>query len=96
MHAGNEEHEHIRSVGVRPGVSMLSVLPHLRYTHWHALGEFVDNAIQSYLEKADRIKEVDGPGKGLLVRIDTDPANEPLGLQRFHPIAMACQSLGWE
>tara|TARA_E500000318_G_scaffold8683_4_gene8106 strand:+ start:31025 stop:32536 length:1512 start_codon:yes stop_codon:yes gene_type:complete len=55
---------------------MLSVLPHLRYTHWHALGEFVDNAIQSYLEKADRIKEVDGPGKGLLVRIDTDPAND--------------------
>lgn len=37
------------SVSVVPGVNMLRVLSHLNYKPWFALGEFVDNAIQSYI-----------------------------------------------
>lgn len=35
-------------VNIRPGVSILSVLPHLNYKPWFALAELVDNALQSY------------------------------------------------
>ena len=37
-------------VNIRPGVSVLSVLRYLNYEPWFALAEFVDNAVQSYLE----------------------------------------------
>lgn len=38
-----------KRVNIRPGVSVLSVLRHLRYSYWHALAEFVDNALQSWV-----------------------------------------------
>jgi hypothetical protein len=38
-----------RPVNIRPGVAVLSVLRHLNYRPWFALGEFVDNSIQSFL-----------------------------------------------
>jgi hypothetical protein len=40
----------LNSVNIRPGVNVLSVLPHLNYKAWYALAEFVDNAIQSSLD----------------------------------------------
>ena len=36
------------SVSVRPGVGMLALFPSMKYKAWYALGELVDNAIQSY------------------------------------------------
>lgn len=42
-------------VNIRPGVSVLSVLRHLRYSYWHALAEFVDNALQSWMANRDRL-----------------------------------------
>ena len=36
------------SVNIRPGVSVLGVLAHLEYKVWHALAEYVDNAVQSF------------------------------------------------
>jgi hypothetical protein len=36
------------SVSVRPGVGMLALFPSMKYKPWYALGELVDNAIQSY------------------------------------------------
>ena len=41
----------LKSVNIRPGVNVLSVLPHLNYKAWFALAEFVDNAIQSSISK---------------------------------------------
>lgn len=66
-----------RTVGIRPGVSMLSVLRHLNYKPWYALAEFVDNAVESYRKNADRIRAADGQQACLRVAVrlgtDADP-----------------------
>jgi len=64
----------IERVNIRPGVSLLSVLPHLNYTHWHALGEFVDNAVQSYVTERAALRKVEGDSFVLSVDIDVDAA----------------------
>jgi hypothetical protein len=46
-------------VSIRPNVGMLSLFPHMRYQPWYALGELVDNAIQSYIANRDRLRDVD-------------------------------------
>ena len=33
---------------ITPTVGLLALLKNMRYTEWYALGEFVDNSIQSY------------------------------------------------
>jgi len=64
--------KHIERVSIRPGVNLLSVLPHLNYKHWFALGEFVDNAIQSYLANRSALRKVEGRKFVLSVDIDID------------------------
>src|ERR1700726_829256 len=66
----------LRTVSIRPGVSMLSVLRHLNYRAWFALAEFVDNSLQSYLQKRSELETLHGPGFKLHVSIDID-ANKP-------------------
>lgn len=44
-----------KTVSIRPGVSVLSVLRHLNYKPWFALAEFVDNAVQSYADNSERL-----------------------------------------
>jgi len=63
-----------KSVNIRPGVSVLSVLRHLNYKSWYALAEFVDNALQSYLANRARLG---GTGAVLTVEISLSP--EPPG-----------------
>src|SRR5215468_3423439 len=63
---------HLDSVDIRPGVTILSVLRHLNYKPWFALAEFVDNALQSYIEHEGALKQVHGPGFRLVVQIDID------------------------
>lgn len=46
----------LNSVNIRPGVNILSVLPHLNYKAWFALAEFVDNAIQSSIDRHEDLK----------------------------------------
>ena len=48
-------------VNIRPGVSVLSVLRHLKYSPWFALAEFVDNSVQSYFENKSKLHELHGP-----------------------------------
>ena len=48
------------SVQIRPGVGMLSLFPAMNYKPWYALGEFVDNSIQSYLEHRDVLRSLHG------------------------------------
>ncbi|GGC12573.1 hypothetical protein GCM10011494_34250 [Novosphingobium endophyticum] len=64
----------VSSVNIRPGVNVLSVLPHLNYKAWFALAEFVDNAIQSSIDNKKKLRDTDGAGYRLRVDIDFNPA----------------------
>src|SRR5437899_4558278 len=57
------------SVSIRPGVRVLSVLRHLNYKPWFALAEFVDNALQSYLDHRRDLQRVEGKKFRLRVSI---------------------------
>lgn len=63
------------SVNIRPRVTILSVLRHLNYKPWFALAEFVDNAIQSFLDNKLALRELHGPDFKLRVALEWDPAN---------------------
>ena len=60
------------SVSIRPGVRVLSVLRHLNYKPWFALAEFVDNALQSYLDYRRELRKVAGKDYRLKVFIKID------------------------
>lgn len=62
----------IKKVDIRPGVSVLAVLRHLNYKPWFALGEFVDNAVQSFIENWERLEAVEGSKFKLKVDIAID------------------------
>jgi Histidine kinase-, DNA gyrase B-, and HSP90-like ATPase len=66
----------LRTVSIRPGVSVLSVLRHLNYRAWFALAEFVDNSLQSYLQHRSELEALHGPSFKLQVSIDIE-ANKP-------------------
>ena len=59
-------------VNIRPGVSMLSVLQHLNYKIWHAMAEFVDNSVESFLLNQEILRKVHPDNLNLVVRIDID------------------------
>src|SRR6202021_1815192 len=62
----------LKTVSIRPGVSVLAVLRHLNYTPWFALAEFVDNAVQSFLQNRTELERSEGDGFKLRVDIDLD------------------------
>lgn len=61
-------------INIRPGVSILSVLRHLNYTPWYALAEFVDNAVQSFIQHRAELERAEGSSFKLRVDIDVDPS----------------------
>ena len=61
-------------ISIRPGVGMLGLFPHMKYQPWYALGELVDNAIQSYLSNRDRLHDAD-PDYRLKIEIDLSRAD---------------------
>ena len=63
----------IKSVSIRPGVSVLSVLRHLNYKPWFALAEFVDNSLQSYLDNRQALEQLHRHQFILKVHIDIEP-----------------------
>ncbi len=65
------------TVGIRPGVSMLSVLAALDYKVWHALAEYVDNALQSYVDHREDLVAINGPDSPLRVEIQVDRTRTP-------------------
>jgi hypothetical protein len=67
------ETQSLHKVNIRPSVSVLSVLKHLNYKPWFALAEFVDNAIQSYLDKIRRLRTLSGKSYRLRVEIEINP-----------------------
>lgn len=66
------------TVNIRPGVSILSVLPHLNYKPWFALAEFVDNAVQSFLSNRAELEAEEGDGFVLQVDINLDPNRQAI------------------
>ena len=67
----------IKTVSIRPGVSILSVLRHLNYRPWFALAEFVDNALQSYLTHRDALIALHGSQFKLKVEIELRDTPSP-------------------
>lgn len=65
----------VKTVDIRPGVSVLAVLRHLNYRPWFALGEFVDNAVESFVKHRDALANV-LPEDKLTVRIEVE-TNSP-------------------
>lgn len=66
----------LQKVDISPGVSVLAVLKHLNYKPWYALGEFVDNAVDSYMKNREELHKVHGDSYKLKVKIDID-TNHP-------------------
>jgi hypothetical protein len=64
-------------VEIRPGVGLYALFPSLRYSPWVALGEMVDNSIQSYLEHKEELLELHGPGYKLRVDINFSGGENP-------------------
>lgn len=62
----------LNKVSIRPGVSVLSVLRHLNYKSWFALAEFVDNAVQSFVERRDALEALHGEDFKVEVRINIE------------------------
>ena len=67
----------IKTVDIRPGVSVLSVLRHLNYRPWFAIAEFVDNAIQSFVQARDELRAIHGARLKLRVRIELHDGPTP-------------------
>lgn len=63
-----EQESDKEQVEIRPGIGLYALFPSLRYTPWVALGEMVDNSIQSYLEHMDELIALHG--KEYKLRID--------------------------
>lgn len=63
----------IRTINIRPGVSILSVLRHLNYRPWFAMAEFVDNGLESFMRHEEELRRADGSKHGLIVAIEYDP-----------------------
>ena len=53
-------------------VSVLAVLRYLNYTPWFALAEFVDNAVQSFMQHREDLERIEGKDCKLQVDIDID------------------------
>ena len=51
---------------------MLNLFPHMKYQPWYALGELVDNAIQSYVANRDALRDIDGGEYQLRIEIEID------------------------
>lgn len=71
-----EDTSKIRTVDIRPGVSILSVLRHLNYRPWFAIAEFVDNSLESFMRHKEELKKIDSKKYGLNVAIEYDPKDD--------------------
>ena len=65
------------SVEIRPGVGIFSLLPHMNYKPWYALGEFVDNSIQSYLQHEKELQALYNGKFKLRIDISVSPGDDP-------------------
>lgn len=57
---------------------MYSLFPHMNYKPWFALGEMVDNSIQSYFKNRDSLRKIHGPTYKLHVDISFSQGSNPM------------------
>lgn len=67
-----------KTVSIRPGVSILTMLKHLQYDPWYALAEFVDNAVDSYLKNEKELKKLEGNNFQLEVKIEINDPDQKI------------------
>jgi hypothetical protein len=60
-----------RQINIRPRSGMYSVFSAVTYKAWFALGEYVDNSIQSFLNSRREIEAITGESPKLIVDIET-------------------------
>ena len=65
------------TVPIRPGIGLYALFPSLRYTPWVALGEMVDNSIQSYQEHREELIALNGPAYKLRIEINFSGGENP-------------------
>ena len=65
------------TVPIRPGIGLYALFPSLRYTPWVALGEMVDNSIQSYQEHREELIALNGPTYKLRIEINFSGGENP-------------------
>lgn len=70
--------KHSKTVSIRPGVSILTILKHIQYDPWYALAEFVDNSIDSYLKNEKKLKKLEGKDFQLEVRIEINDVDNKI------------------
>lgn len=63
-------------VKIQPGMGVFAMFPNQNYKPWLALGEMVDNSIQSYLENKARLRKLHGPTFQLHIQIEFDANNK--------------------
>lgn len=66
----------MKSIEIRPEVTMLSVLRHLNYKAWFAIAEFIDNALQSFLANRAQLLSLHGDDFKLRVDIKIDTSGK--------------------
>jgi hypothetical protein len=64
-------------VTIRPGIGLYALFPSLRYSPWVALGEMVDNSIQSYQEHKQELIDLHGPEYKLRIEINYSAGDSP-------------------
>lgn len=57
-------------IQIRPEVAMYAAFARLNYRPWYALGEFVDNSLQSGISNLDRLRKQEGDDYKVVVTID--------------------------
>lgn len=62
----------VEQVEVRPGVGMLALFPSMNYKAWYAIGEFVDNSLQSWRTNQEHLARVGGGVARLNIDIEID------------------------
>ncbi len=66
-----------KTVEIRPGVGFYRLIPALRYKSWVALGEMVDNSIQSFDKNRDTLYKLHGASFKLIVEIEFGRGDNP-------------------
>ncbi|CAN2188591.1 HATPase domain containing protein [Candidatus Nanopelagicaceae bacterium] len=64
-------------VQIRPGVGLLSLFPAMNYKPWFALGEMVDNSIQSYVTHRESLRKLHGNDFKLRIDINFSSGSDP-------------------
>lgn len=55
MNEKNDAAANSETVGIVPGVGILTIFRYIKYKSWYALAEYVDNAIDSYLKNREAL-----------------------------------------